>query len=294
MKTVQLIATKLLGLIVLLKGAFLLGAWNADVQGVIGNVFKFYQGVLEWTLPHVTVMVLLGLILFVVGLLVLLPELKGKRRGRTISYDTARGNVTIQLDAIEQSIINDISTLPEVAKLKLEVDPVDDNRSARVTATLDMKKRAGTSIKDETDRIKKYIEARANDYLGVEEVSGVIVNVTNVDVDADASVPPPSIVETPSAALPAPVEAPPAVELEVEQAPAKEDPNDDYAYVGDAPAEDPKFELPKSQSKFSGGSSGESVLPAVHEESPATDDENMSFDHGPDDDASGDEEDPKI
>ncbi len=175
MKIVQIIVAKLVSLLVLVGGALMLAMWfDEDV----------YTAVKGFLLEDVWYRfgIACGVGLIIMGLLALLPLAKPGRKS-TISFPGTHGEVTIQLDSVEETLSRVVSKMPEVKKISVRVTPSEDNHRAQVTADVLMYKGAGSpGAREIANRISDYLADTAVNVLGVEDVTTVNLNVRGIIV----------------------------------------------------------------------------------------------------------------
>ncbi len=178
MRIVQSVILKLLGLLVLIGSALLISMWfNEDVYVQVLQDGK--------ALFHTLYGPVIGIVLFLVAFVGIVPVCRAKRPRSTISFPGIRGDVTIELDSVEANLSRVVSKMPEVKKIKVKVVPSEDNRRAVVSADVLMYKGSGGASAHETaNRISEFLMDAAVNILGVEEVTKVNLNVRDIIVDA--------------------------------------------------------------------------------------------------------------
>jgi hypothetical protein len=131
-------------------------------------------------------MTYIGGVLAVMGLIALYPS-SHRRKHKTISFPGIHGNVVIELDSVEATLNRVIGRKPEVKRIKVTVDPSEDNRKARVTADVVLYKGVGTSAREAANRVSNYVSDAAVHILGVEDVTEINLNIRGIMLDAEAS-----------------------------------------------------------------------------------------------------------
>ena len=175
MKMFQTIVYKILALIALGVGSVLVSApvcpYCAALVGKVGCC------------PYMTYV---GGALAIMGLIALYPA-NVRRKHKTISFPGIHGDVVIELDSVEATLNRVIGRKPEVKRIKVTVDPSEDNRKARVTADVVLYKGVGTSAREAANRVSNYVSDAAVHILGVEDVTEINLNVRGILLDAEAS-----------------------------------------------------------------------------------------------------------
>ncbi len=244
MRIVHLIVFKLMSLVVLVAGVVLIGMYF--------NVLQIYDNVTNIVGPNWRqIAPVAGAILFILGLLGLLP-LSRRKRPSTISFPGEYGEVTIHLDSIEATLNRIVSKMPEVKKISVRLIPSEDNRKATVTGSLWIYKGSeAAGVSEIVGKVQKHLRDTAINILGVEEIVMGRLDVPGIIVSATPSKPAPPAVPKEAAIVPAPQPAPPAVIQQpgpVQEAPAVEE----QPPAEEEPPVSTAFEpedLPKSESE---------------------------------------------
>lgn len=175
MKMVQTVVYKLLALIALAVGSVLVSAPVCPYcQSLVGSAM---------CCPYMTY---IGGVLAVMGLIALYPS-SHRRKHKTISFPGIHGDVVIELDSVEATLNRVIGRKPEVKRIKVTVDPSEDNRKAKVTADVVLYKGVGTSAREAANRVSNYVSDAAVHILGVEDVTEINLNIRGILLDAEAS-----------------------------------------------------------------------------------------------------------
>ncbi len=210
MKYLQIVVVKFLSLAAVVCGIVLIGIWFH--AGSLSRVIAFLQQSERWMLYGYVP----GALLVVCGVLGLLPLARHKRR-KTISFSGVHGEVTLQLDSVEATIMRVVGKMPEVKKIWIKVTPSDDNHRARVYAEVLMYKGVeGAGARELANRIEDRLHDTAVNLLGSDVVTSVSLNIRGIVLNLPRKAPEEKH-ETP---LPAAAPELPAVEPEPEKADA--------------------------------------------------------------------------
>jgi hypothetical protein len=123
-----------------------------------------------------------GIVLAAFALFALLP-FGGMRAPTQITVPSPNGNIVIHLAPVESSMARTLGKLPIIKKADLRVVPTDENRRVRITARVALKKPAGASAVETTERLREYVDKLGRRILGATEVTTVELVVTNLIVD---------------------------------------------------------------------------------------------------------------
>lgn len=174
MKYLQIVVVKFLSLAAVACGIALIGIWFH--AGSLARVTGFLQQSERWMLYGYVP----GALLVVGGVLGLLPLARNKRR-KTITFSGAHGEVTLQLDSVEATIMRVVGKMPEVKKIWIKVTPSDDNHRARVYAEVLMYKGVeGAGARELANRIEDRLHDTAVNLLGSDVVTSVSLNIRGI------------------------------------------------------------------------------------------------------------------
>ncbi|HUW60777.1 MAG TPA: alkaline shock response membrane anchor protein AmaP [Candidatus Bathyarchaeia archaeon] len=209
MRIVHIVVFKLLSLVVLAAGVLLVAMYFQ---------VPLYERVIAFVDERwVQLAPVGGSLLFILGLLGLLP-LSRKKRRNTISFPGEYGEVTIHLDSIEATLNRIVSKMPEVKKISVRLIPSEDNRRAEVTGSLWIYKGSeAAGVSEIVGKVQKHLRDTAINILGVEEIVMGKLDVPGIIVSVTPAQPAPPV-ET-KEAHPAPVPVPPVVEERAAQEP---------------------------------------------------------------------------
>ncbi|HOE66267.1 MAG TPA: hypothetical protein PLO62_07050 [Candidatus Hydrogenedentes bacterium] len=180
-RVVQITLQKLLCLAVAGAGALLFFMSASEIFRYASAYLPHFDNiVLQTALRYVV-----GAAIVVLALFATLPAWK-RRRSNTISFPGAHGPIVIQLDSVEASLNRTLRGRPEVRKINVRVQPVNDNRQVRITAGVQCyTTQAG--IRETSDRIGEIIKRTAVNLLGVEEVTTVELKINGIFAGGAAS-----------------------------------------------------------------------------------------------------------
>lgn len=117
-----------------------------------------------------------GLLLIIIGLLLMALRIRANTGGRSISFDNPEGEVTISIKAVEdfvRKIGNDYSQVLDIIPTVL---PARDGVKIVARTTL----MAGINVPRLAETIQREIKTRMQNVLGIENVTGVEVNVSKL------------------------------------------------------------------------------------------------------------------
>lgn len=177
MRTLQIVAAKLLCVLALAVGLLMAFAWcdRSFLARILPSLTEY-----GWSILGLAI----GVVLTITGLLGALPLMRPARQ-RTISFAGKHGDVTIQLDSIEATLGRVVGKMPEVKKISVTVTPSEDNRRAEVTADVLMYKGAeAAGAREIANRISDYLADTAVNILGVEDITTIRLNVRGIIFDA--------------------------------------------------------------------------------------------------------------
>ncbi len=183
MKYLQITLQKLISLAVIAVGVALFWLPLGEVyQRVLIYVPHFSNDYLQMAIRYGA-----GGVIVIAGLLALLPVFRGRRHLNVISFPGAHGPVMIQLDSVEASLNRTLRNRPEVKKISMRVEPVNDNRQVRIQANVHCYT-TSAGIRETTARISEAIRRTAVNLLGVEEVTTVELKVMGIFADGPSTV----------------------------------------------------------------------------------------------------------
>jgi hypothetical protein len=181
----KLTVMKLICLLVLLGGVFLL-CLIFDVQEaqqgrdyILSIWPRQGDGSLNLRLPGM----ILGIVLVVVGAYGFLPRIPC-RKGKTITYPSAQGDIQIQLKPVRKALTKVMRKMPEVYAINLDVKPDKDGKHASIIADVVLRNSTTLAANRCARMVADYLAATAREVLAVENLGTVRVNVKGVHVNA--------------------------------------------------------------------------------------------------------------
>ncbi len=242
----KLATMKLVCLLVLLGGVYMLGLvldveYMQQAQGyVLDNWPVQEDGALNLRMPGI----IAGILLVLVGLYGFLPKMPS-RKGGTITFKGANGDIVLQLKPVQQVLLKMMRRMPEVYSIKLQVRPDKDGKRALITADVVLKNCAALGARHCAKIVAECISSTARNLLGLEDLTAVQVNVSGIHLDATATGKQVreqlALRQSQEAAAPTEAEATPASTDDASKAPAtnqpEEQPQEDAAPEEAAAAE---------------------------------------------------------
>ena len=105
-----------------------------------------------------------------IGLIIVLPMILGRKKERAISFTGMHGPVNIELKYVESTLEKVAGKLPEVIKAKITLEPTDSPGRACVLATVELYKNADDDARMITARVQHYIQVHTKKILGLNDV----------------------------------------------------------------------------------------------------------------------------
>ncbi|HOF39173.1 MAG TPA: hypothetical protein PLD73_03800 [Candidatus Hydrogenedentes bacterium] len=132
----------------------------------------------------------LGVALIIAGLIGLIPWPKRARDSRKIAFKGAHGNVSIQLDSVEQTLNRAARKISEAKRINARITPSDNARNVHIQADVTLRKPANVSARDVEARVSAFIVDQTKRILG--EETAVTADLNIVDIVIEDSVAPPA------------------------------------------------------------------------------------------------------
>jgi len=281
----KLTVMKLICLLVLLGGVFLL-CLIFDIQEaqqardyILSIWPRQGDGSLNLRLPGM----ILGIVLVVVGGYGFLPRIPG-RKGKTITYPSAQGDIQIQLKPVRKALTKVMRKMPEVYAINLDVKQDKGGTQASIIADVVLRNSTALAANRCARMVADYLATTAREVLAVENLGTVRVNIKGVHVNASkagrqmreqvaanaekaAYAPHTAITETPAEAVSTDNFTGSALAVKSGSAPAEEEPEDTIT----AEEEEHLTRLPdidyngaaSKQDVETGGSDEETALPPL-------------------------------
>lgn len=182
----KLLSLKLIALVVLLGGLLFLGlaldldqAWNVYNTGVENWPAKEADE-LYFGIPGIA----LGALIVLVGLYAFLPRLPSSKN-KYITQDSPDGTLLLELAPLRKSLLKVMRTMPEVAKIKVQVQPDRSRKRACVIADVILNSRKDFSEELSAKRVASTLAVTCKEVLGFEDNTAVLVNVRGVRFDVE-------------------------------------------------------------------------------------------------------------
>jgi hypothetical protein len=136
-----------------------------------------------------------GAALMVLGLIGLIPWPKRTRERRKIAFKGAHGNVSIQLDSVEQTLNRAARKITEAKRINARITPSDNARNVHIQADVTLRKPANVSARDVEAKVSEFIVDQTRRILGEETAVTADLNIVDIIIEDSTE----SASETPSA-----------------------------------------------------------------------------------------------
>lgn len=183
MRTLQWSVARLLLLLIVLGGALIL-AYNLGVQQVRDTFNSLWAAVPDAPEEKRLFGLLVGGAITILGLIGLAPAPRVGPR-RSITFFSGRGNVTIQLDSTYRKINKMLNRMPEVDRCTIDIVPSADGQHMVIKADARLNKLPRQRARAIAQRVSEYIADAAMNFLGLEEIVSVDLNVQDFTVDIE-------------------------------------------------------------------------------------------------------------
>jgi hypothetical protein len=136
---------------------------------------------LRWTI---------GGCLIAAALIGLVPWPKRTRERRKIAFKGAHGNVSIQLDSVEQTLNRATRKIPEAKRVNARITPSDNARNVHIQADVTLRKPASVSAREVEAKVSEFIVDQTKRILGEETAVTADLNIVDIIIeDADKAAP---------------------------------------------------------------------------------------------------------
>lgn len=108
--------------------------------------------------------------LAVMGVLAFLPLVPGRRKDREVSFHGTHGEVTIELQHIEDTLEAVVAKLPDVKTISISLKPQETPGQVKVFAVAVLRKDADTDARLITARVNSFIRTHTQKILGLQDV----------------------------------------------------------------------------------------------------------------------------
>jgi hypothetical protein len=145
----------------------------------------------------------LGAALLVLGLIGVIPWPKRTRERRKIAFKGAHGNVSIELDSVEQTLNRAARKITEAKRINARITPSDNARNVHIQADVTLRKPANVSAREVEARVSEFIVDQTRRILGEETAVTADLNIVDIIIEEGSeataeSAPTEPAVETPS------------------------------------------------------------------------------------------------
>ncbi|MFP4502192.1 MAG: hypothetical protein ACLFTT_14420 [Candidatus Hydrogenedentota bacterium] len=186
MKRTQTIIVKVLMLLLMIQGLIIL-LYSHGIEPVRGTIDGFLNSIPD--APHEKR--LLGIIaawgMVALGFIGFIP-MPRFRRNRAVTFFSGHGNITIQLDPIYRTMHRIINKMPEVRSCRIDIKPTADGKKVCIQANARLYKLPRQRARATALRVSDYIADTAMNFLGLEDLVSVDLNIQDFTVDVDESV----------------------------------------------------------------------------------------------------------
>ncbi len=183
MRTLQWSVARLLLLLIVVGGALIL-AYNFGVQQVRDTFNSLWAAVPDAPEEKRLFGLIIGGAITILGLIGLAPAPRVGPR-RSITFFSGRGNVTIQLDSTYRKITRMLNRMPEVDRCTIDIVPSADGQHMVIKADARLNKLPRQRARAIAQRVSEYIADAAMNFLGLEEVVSVDLNVQDFTIDIE-------------------------------------------------------------------------------------------------------------
>ena len=111
-----------------------------------------------------------GVALAVLTLLAFLPIVPKRRKGREVSFHGTHGEVTIELQHVEDTLEAVVAKLPDVKTISIALKPQETPGQVMVLAVAVLRKDADTDARLITARVNSFIRTHTQKILGLQDV----------------------------------------------------------------------------------------------------------------------------
>ncbi|HNR33101.1 MAG TPA: hypothetical protein PKI11_19580 [Candidatus Hydrogenedentes bacterium] len=183
MRRLQWSVARLLLLLVVVCGALVL-AYNLDFGQVRETFNTIWARVPDAPEEKRLIGLILGGAMTLLGVIGLVPLPRVGPR-RSITFSAGRGNVTIQLDSTYRKINKMLNRMPEVDYCAIDIVPSADGQHLIIKADARLNKLPRQRARAIAQRVNEYIADAAMNFLGLEEVVSVDLNVQDFTIDVE-------------------------------------------------------------------------------------------------------------
>lgn len=131
----------------------------------------------------------LGVALILVALIGLIPWPKRSRDSRKIAFKGAHGNVSIQLDSVEQTLNRAARKISEAKRINARITPSDNARNVHIQADVTLRKPANVSARDVEAKVSEFIVDQTKRILGEETAVTADLNIVDIVIEDSVVLP---------------------------------------------------------------------------------------------------------
>ncbi len=186
MKRTQTVIVKVLMLLLMIQGLIIL-LYSHGIEPVRGTIDGFLNSIPD--APHEKR--LLGIIaawgMVALGFIGFIP-MPRLRRNRAVTFFSGHGNITIQLDPVYRTMHRIINKMPEVRACRIDIKPTADGKKVCIQANARLYKLPRQRARATALRVSDYIADTAMNFLGLEDLVSVDLNIQDFTVDVDESI----------------------------------------------------------------------------------------------------------
>lgn len=124
-----------------------------------------------------------GVTLMVLGLIGLIPWPKRTRERRKIAFKGAHGNVSIQLDSVEQTLNRAARKITAAKRINARITPSDNARNVHIQADVILRKPANVSARDVEAKVSEFIVDQTRRILGEETAVTADLNIVDIIIE---------------------------------------------------------------------------------------------------------------
>lgn len=125
----------------------------------------------------------LGIALIVIALIGLIPWPKPSRDRRKIAFKGAHGNVSIQLDSVEQTLNRAARKITEAKRINARITPSDNARNVHIQADVTLRKPANVSAREVEAKVSEFIVDQTKRILGEETAVTADLNIVDIIIE---------------------------------------------------------------------------------------------------------------
>lgn len=158
--------------------SFVIAAGVAIYMYSMEEIFTFLNGYYEHIIAQVPVIPIenlndrqiIGIVIGIYGLIKLWMGLTPKDRVRTVTFMGTHGEVTIELEPVENTLQRVAMKLPEVKNISLKLIPLEGNGRILVDAVAILEKSADDDARMVTARIHNFLQIHTRKIVGLQDV----------------------------------------------------------------------------------------------------------------------------